>query len=219
MRKSALIVILLLAAGTVQTAPAKTKKKAQLSKLFCQARYVSVQTYEGDTTAEVGRAYPLDYNAAIGVQHRVQTWGRYVLVYPPQPADLVFVVWKEPQDGNRLPGQPTGIPPVSTPRMPDPGTRYPGQTPGQPGQQPGQGPGGVDGPDGVGVSRGGPGIGGVWPVHDQLAVYLPWGDGEMSAPLWKKSEKDGLNEPDMKLFGKLADAVDDGCSDSGSGSN
>jgi len=52
----------------------------------------------------------------------------------------------------------------------------------------------------------------VWPVHDQLAVYMPQNDESLDAPIWKKSEKDGLSEPDMPLFGKIADAVDDACS-------
>jgi hypothetical protein len=54
---------------------------------------------------------------------------------------------------------------------------------------------------------------GVFPVNDQLAVYLTFGDQTTSAPLWKYTQKDGLKEPDMPLFRKLADAVDDACSD------
>ncbi len=100
------------------------------------------------------------------------------------------------------------------PRVPESGPGGPGQNPGQPGQptRPGQNPGIDDGPRGVGV--GAAGVGGVFPADDQLAVYMPLGDGSMSAPLWKHSQKDGLNEPKMPLFSKLADAVDDACSDS-----
>jgi hypothetical protein len=58
----------------------------------------------------------------------------------------------------------------------------------------------------------------VWPVNDQLAVYMPENDESLQSPLWKKSEKDGLSEPDMPLFGKIADAIDDACSKSTSGS-
>jgi len=191
-----------------------------IPKLFCNAQYVSVQTYEGDPDVYLARQYPSDYDAAIGVQNRIDHWGRYRVIYPPstQPADLVFVVWKERKTGNRLPGQPTEMPPVGGPREPGSGPGAPGQNPGQQGQPqkwPGQGPGVDDGPGDVGVTHsGGPGIGGVFPVDDQLAIYTSFGDQNTSAPLWKISLKDGLKEPDMPLFRKFADAVDDACSDS-----
>jgi hypothetical protein len=223
MRKTVLVVLMAMG-GVVATAPAKTKKEAELSKLFCQARYVYVETYEGDLNPEIARQYPVDYDAAVGVEQRIQGWGRYKLASGQQQADLVFVVWKARPEGNRLPGQPTQMPPVSVPQMPDPGTGQnprnpqgaPGQNPGgMPGQNPqgmpGQNPGG--GPDGVGVSHGGPGVA-VYPTNDQLAVYQA-GDESLGAQLWKKQEKDGLKEPRMTLFGELADAVDDACSDAG----
>jgi hypothetical protein len=72
-----------------------------------------------------------------------------------------------------------------------------------------------DGPGDVGVTHGGgAGIGGVFPADDQLAVYATFGDQSTSAPLWKHSLRDGLKEPNMPLFRKFADAVDDACSDS-----
>jgi hypothetical protein len=216
--RSAVLLGVLVLGGVVGTAPAKTKKEAPLSQLFCHAQYVYVETYEGDPDSQAAREYPDDYNAALGVQQRLQKWGRYRLVYEEQQADLVWVVWKQRKGGNRLPGQPTQMPPMSMP--PGPGT---GPNPGGPGQNPGapggprQNPGGV-GPDGVGTSNGGPEVGMVWPVSDQLAVYMPQSDMNQQSPIWKKSEKDGLSEPDMPLFGKIADAVDDACSNSTTGS-
>jgi len=220
MRKSVLMLLLVLG-GVVATAPAKAKKEAPLSKLFCHAQYVYVETYEGDPD-NVARAYPDDYHAAIGVEQRLQRWGRYQLVYEPQQADLIWVVWKQRKGGNRWPGQPPQTPPVTMPRNPgqnpDPG-QNPGQNPGAPGQYPGgQNPGDVGGPDGVGVSRGGPGVGAVLPVNDQLAIYMPQSDESLQSALWKKSEKDGLSEPEMTLFRQIADAVDDACSATTDGS-
>jgi hypothetical protein len=217
------IVVLLAMGGAVATAPAKTKKEPSLSKLFCHARFAYVETYEGDLNPNIARQYPSDYDAATGVEQRLQQWGRYSLTQTEQQADLVFVVWKARPEGNRLPGQPTQMPPISVPQIPDPGTGQtpgnpqgtPGQSPGNPRGTPGQPPGG--GPDGAGVSHGGPGAG-VYPTNDQLAVYLPQSDENQQAPLWKKTEKDGLSEPRMTLFGELADAVDDACSDAGKGS-
>ena len=218
MKKSVFLLVVLGCAAA--TAPAKTKKEAPLSQLFCHAQYIYVETYEGDADVQVAREYPDDYKAAVGVQQRIEKWGRYTLVYQPQQADLVWVVWKERKGGNRLPGQPTQMPPVTMPQPSDPGT---GPNPGGPGQpgapgSPRQNPGGIGGPDGVGTSNGGRGVGMVWPVNDQLAVYMPENYESLQSPLWKKSEKDGLSEPDMPLFGKIADAIDDACSKSTSGS-
>lgn len=219
MRKSVVVLFLVLG-GAVATAPAKAKKEPPLSKLFCNAQYVYVQTYEGDTlNRNVARE---DYDAAIAVEQRMQKWGRYQLVYEQQQADLVFVVWAERKGGNRLPGQPTGLPPVGgNPQTTDPGIGRPttgrlGQNPGQPPGEPGQNPGINDGPDGVGVGRSGQGVplgGEIVPPGDQLAVYMPPGDEGLQTSIWKESEKGGL-EPPMHLFAQLADAVDDGCSDS-----
>jgi hypothetical protein len=208
--------MLIVVAGT---APAKTKKEEVIPKLFCNAQYVMVQTWEGAPDAYLAREYPSDYDAAVGVQNRIESWGRYRVLYASstQPVDLIFVVWKERKTGSRLPGQPTEMPPESGPREPGSGTGGAGQTPGQPGQpqRPGQIPGVDDGPGDVGVSHGGgPGIGGVFPVDDELAVYTSFDGQNMSAPLWKHSLKDGLKEPNMPLFRKFADAVDDACSDS-----
>ena len=232
MKKSALVSVLvftLFLGAAVGTAPAKAKKDAPLSKLFCHALYVYVQTYEGDPDADVAREYPQDYDAAIAVQQRLQRWGRYTLVYEQKSAELVFVVWAERKGGNRPPGQPTGIPPVSGPRVPDPGTggpggSSPGSYPGGPISGPGgtgQNPGGIDGPNGAGGSRSGGGRpqgAEIVPPGDLLAVYMPAGDESLDAPIWKKSEDGGL-QPPMHLFAELADAVDDACSDPGTKSH
>lgn len=183
--------------------------------MFCNARSASVQTYEGNLdNLSLARQYPSDYNAAIGVQDRIQRWGRYIVLDPPDQIDLVFVVWKERDTGNRLPGQPTEMPPAAGgPREPGGPGQNPGQNPGQ-STWPGQGPGIGNGSGSAGSGqRGGFEVGGMWPVDDQLAVYMPLGDGTMGTPLWRESQKDGLKEPKMPLFSKLADAVDDACSD------
>jgi hypothetical protein len=75
---------------------------------------------------------------------------------------------------------------------------------------PGQDPEGMGGPDGVGVSHGGQGVA-TYPPNDELAVYQPQSDESLQSSLWKKSEKDGLKDPNMTLFGDFADAVDEAC--------
>jgi hypothetical protein len=217
--KSSVLVLAGMLGGLAAVAPAKTKKQEVIPKLFCSAQYVSVSTYEGDPNVYLANEYPSDYDAALGVQNRLEKWGRYRVMYSPmaQPVDLIFVVWKQRKTGNRLPGQPTEMPPGG-PREPGSGPGGPGQNPGQPGQpqeSPGEGPG-IGGGSGNagGFPDRGLAVGAVVPVDDQLTVHMTEGDGSLSAPLWKHSLKDGLKEPDMPLFREFADAVDDACSDS-----
>ena len=80
MRNGVLLVVLVLG-GVAATAPAKTKKEEVIPKLFCNAQYVSVQTYEGDPGPYLAREYPSDYDAAVGVQNRIEKWGRYRVLY------------------------------------------------------------------------------------------------------------------------------------------
>jgi hypothetical protein len=215
--KRGIVLVFVVLGGITVTAPAKKKKEEGLPKLFCNAQYVKVQTQEGEPGPWLAAEYPSDYNAAVGVENRIEHWGRYTVIYQPSPqsVDLVFVVWKERKTGNRLPGQPTEMP-GGGPRRPGSGPGGPGQYPGQPGQpqgNPGEGPGIGGEPGDVGGIPG-PGVGVMFPVDDQMAVYMTQGDGSLSAPLWRHSEKDGLKEPNMPLFRKFADAVDDACSDS-----
>ncbi|HVT96430.1 MAG TPA: hypothetical protein VHE33_02920 [Acidobacteriaceae bacterium] len=219
--KWGIVLLVVVLGGIATTASAKKKKEEGLPKLFCNAQYVKVQTQEGDPTPSLAAEYPSDYNAAVGVENRIQHWGRYTVIDQPslQPVDLVFVVWKERKTGNRLPGQPTEMP-GGGPRRPGSGPGGPGQYPGGPGQYPGQPPQGPGEAPGIGGGPGdasgapGPGVGIMFPVDDQMAVYVTQGDGSLGAVLWRHSEKDGLKEPNMPLFRKFADAVDDACSDS-----
>jgi hypothetical protein len=211
MRNSVLLLLLFLS-GMMSTAPAKSKKEAPLPRLFCNAQYVSVTTWEGEPDAYLSREYPSDYNAAMGVQNRIEKWGRYHVVYETNPpVDLVFLVWKERKEGNRYPGQPTEMPPPSGPRQPGNSPGAPGQNPQQPGQ-PGEGPGVWNAPGSAGAQQGRSGVGGMYPLDDQLSVYMSVEDVNQGSPIWRRSEKDGLKEPNMLLFKELADAVDDACS-------
>jgi len=205
MRKSAVAMMLALG-SVVLTAPAKTKKPVGLSQLFCHAQSVFVDTYEGAPDSRLQQMYPLDYDAAVGVQQRIEKWGRYKAVYEEDQADLVFVVWRARPEGNRLPGQPTQMPPMRPPQSQDPGM---GPGTGQnPQSAPGQNPG-ESGGDAAAQTR--PAMA-DYPWRDELAVYQPRNAEDMISPLWKKQDKDGLKDPRMTLFGDLADAVDDACS-------
>jgi hypothetical protein len=71
---------------------------------------------------------------------------------------------------------------------------------------------GADGQDGTGMSPvNGRGMGGdVGPPNDLLAVYMTPGEESLHAPIWQKSEKDGLHGP-MTLLQKIRDAVETEC--------
>jgi len=205
MRRSVVLVAVVLG-SVVMTAPAKTKKPVGLSQLFCHAQFVFADTYEGAPDARLQQMYPLDYDAAVGVQQLIERWNRYKVVYEEDQADLVFMVWRARPEGNRLPGEPTQMPPMRPPQTQDPGMGPgAGQNPqGAPGRNPGMGPGG----DAAAQTR--PAIA-DYPWKDELAVYQPQNAESMVSPLWKKQDKDGLKAPNMTLFGGLADAVDDAC--------
>ncbi len=48
----------------------------------------------------------------------------------------------------------------------------------------------------------------VGPPDDLLEVRMLNQDGAQSAPVWQRSEPDGLNAPQVLLLGQLRDAVD-----------
>jgi len=224
------VAVLLLVGGMAVPGYAKKKKDAPLPQLFCSAQFVYVQTFDGDVTNPY--LLPSDRNAANALYDRLQEWKRYKLVMNRNEADLVFVV----RTGRVASGLTNSPYPAPVPNVPgaDSTVRVPiGGAPGAPGQNPGSGPypggtggagnggpgsggpgmgPGADGQDGTGMSPiNGRGMGGeVGPPNDLLAIYTTPGDESQHAPLWQKSQKDGLKGP-MPLFQQIRDAVEQGC--------
>src|SRR5713101_798447 len=73
------------------------------------ARYVYVTSYDGDEFNS--NLLPEDRNAINAVQDAMQKWGKFILVYRPQDADIVLMVQSRPSedvlavyDGHGWPG-------------------------------------------------------------------------------------------------------------------
>lgn len=203
------ILVLLVAAGS--SAWAKSPKKPEVPRLVCPAQFVYVRTIDGDVMRP--QVVPEDRDAAYRVEDQLSTWNRYVLVYEPQQADLVFVVrtgriattqgnvgaGSGPQDQRVGLGSPGANRPAADPSDASQGPEDPSQNP--------QTPGGIGNRKWVGAG------GEVGPPDDLLAVYTKPGDIDKQAPIWQQSSKDGLADPDVPLFQQIKTAIDETCHD------
>lgn len=163
----------------------KKTSKPKLPAVFNQAQYVYVQAVDGDEYNP--RLLPEDRQAIADVMNAIQGWKRYVLIYERSQAELVFVV----RVGRLVTGRANvGI--SRGPGAPGPGpgpqgSRYPGQ-------------------QGNGTAVGGGGE--VGPPDDLLWVCMPDTDGRIGSPLWSRTEKDGLESPDVPLFEEFKREMD-----------
>jgi hypothetical protein len=53
----------------------------------------------------------------------------------------------------------------------------------------------------------------VGPPNDLLAVYTKPGNIDRQAPMWQKTQKDGLDGPKVPLFEQFHQAIDSSCQD------
>ena len=60
------------------------------------ARYVYVTSYDGDQFDI--NLLPEDREAISAVQDAIQKWGKFILVYEPQQADIVLMVMSRPSE-------------------------------------------------------------------------------------------------------------------------
>jgi hypothetical protein len=219
MRKSALILVLVLS-GAVGTAPAKAKKDAPVSKLFCQARFVYVQTVDGDVLDP--RVVPEDRDAANQLIEQLQDWKRYTLVTRRREADLVWVVRTGRLASVGLSGGPAS---TSDPGVTVGGGSRGANAPGDGGAGPGAG--GTPNPGSNGQDPGNSGgIGGqsnrvgnvaeIGEPDDMLAIFTGPAEGPpLQSWLWRHTLQGGLQDPNMPLFQQIRRAVDAGCVDPG----
>lgn len=94
MRKSIFAAVLLILAmlGTASasgTAP-------QLPRTLSNARFVYVTAYDGDQFDP--RLLPDDRAAISRVQEAIQKWGKLIVVYRPQEADIILAVQSRPSE-------------------------------------------------------------------------------------------------------------------------
>lgn len=184
--KAARLLVLLLLPGLVF---AQSKKKHSLPAVFSSARYVYVESVDGDIfTPGLSRA---DRDAIANVQYALRNWGRYSIASDRSQAELVFVL----RSGRVSEGRIGGDASVSMPR-PVPGQDPNGQPNSQPNGQPRTGPPGVM----LGQEGGSP--------DDMLQVCMLSDGSRLSAPIWMRTEPDGLASPDLPLLRNLRKAID-----------
>ncbi len=95
-RASSVLIVLFLMFGAL-AAQAKTKAKTDtVPALFLNARYVYVTSYDGWQFSP--NLLPEDRQAISDTQNAINKWGKYVVVYNPEWADLIVVVQKRPTE-------------------------------------------------------------------------------------------------------------------------
>jgi hypothetical protein len=157
----------------------KTKKHNDVSAVFQNAHFVYVEAADGD--AMKPGLYAADRQAIFDVQDGLRNWNRYALASRREEADLVLVV--------RI-GRIAGVQPrtgISAPRPGNPQGRTPGQDPSN--------------GDNIGAETE------VGPENDMLRVYIV-SDGKLSALVWMREMKDGLDAPPVELLQQLRTAVE-----------
>ena len=87
---------LLLAAGAVAASNSYSSKVPSFPKTLTNARYVYVASYDGDQFNP--NLLSDDRVAIANVQDALRQWGRYVIVYRPQDADMILVVQSRPTE-------------------------------------------------------------------------------------------------------------------------
>src|SRR5579871_2622990 len=92
MKSARLLTFVLLAPALVFAQNGQNKKKHTLPAVFNQARYVFVESMDGDIYTP--GLLPEDRQAIADVQNALDEWGRYVLTVNRSDADLIFVVRK-----------------------------------------------------------------------------------------------------------------------------
>ncbi len=178
MKGSGVIALVLL--SSLAFAQNQSKKKPTVSAVFGHARYVWVESMDGDIYNP--SLLPADRQAITDVQNALRKWGRYVLTADRQNAELVFVVRTGRVGEGKIRGS-VGYPGTGPPGYPNTGPQQD--------------------PMGTGVMLGG----GVGPPNDLLKVVVG-NDPEHGIQVWLRSEKDGLASPDVPLFQQLKKAVD-----------
>jgi hypothetical protein len=91
-----LALLLLLAVGALAAPNVSESKVLTFPKTLTNARYVYVAAYDGDQFAP--NLLPEDRAAIANVQDALQQWGRYVIVYRPQDADMILLVQSRPTE-------------------------------------------------------------------------------------------------------------------------
>jgi len=176
-RSFPLVSLVLLVCVSVQ---AKPKKPVVPPAIFGQAKFVYVETPDGD--AFTPGLLPEDRQAIFDVEKAIRNWNRYELTPRRDQAELIFVV----RTGRvATAGAHAGL---STGSHSPNGRVDPGNTTTQ------------------GNSIGGGAE--VGPPDDLLFVYIRNSDGKLGTPIWNRSEPDGLRSHSVPLLEEVRTEVD-----------
>jgi hypothetical protein len=88
--------LLLLAVSALAAAGTSQSRALVFPKTLTNARYVYVASYDGDQFDT--NLLPDDRSAIANVQESLRQWGRYVIVYRPQDADMILLVQARPTE-------------------------------------------------------------------------------------------------------------------------
>ncbi|HEY1577647.1 MAG TPA: hypothetical protein VGF82_11325 [Terracidiphilus sp.] len=135
--------------------------------------------------------FPEDCQAISDVEDGLRDWNRYVLTINRNEADLVFVVRKGREVAAKVGGT---VGAGSQPNLGGARRNPSGAASTDPAQA------GTSYGYGVGTEVGMP--------DDTLRVFTLTPHGKLSAPIYYREMKDGLDSPDMRLLGNLREAVD-----------
>src|SRR5271155_3182463 len=159
---------------------AKPKKQQVPSALFREARYVYVECPDGGPLTP--GLLPEDLQAIWDVETGIHNWSRYVVTPRRDQAELIFLVRK----GRIVTA--SGHVGVSLGSH----STDKGVNPGDTSQQPNNAGGGVE----------------VGPPNDLLTIYAINPEGKLTAPIWMRSEPEGLRSPGVPLLKEIETEVD-----------
>jgi len=94
MKKNILAMVLLSLA--MSTAVALAENAPEMPRIFANARFVYVTAYDGDQFNP--NLLPEDREAIARVQDAIQKWGKLIVVYRPQDANIVLMVQSRPSE-------------------------------------------------------------------------------------------------------------------------
>jgi hypothetical protein len=89
-------IAIVLLAGLATAAPEKSQVVPDFPGTLVNARYVYVTSYDGDQFNPA--VLPEDRQAIASVQNAIEKWGKFIVVYKPQDADIVLVVESRPSE-------------------------------------------------------------------------------------------------------------------------
>lgn len=97
----AILAVVLLATTLAIAAPKAPKVNAPQNipafpGTLVNARFIYVTSYDGDQFSP--NLFPEDRQAIATVQDAIQKWGKFILVYEPQQADIVLMVMSRPSE-------------------------------------------------------------------------------------------------------------------------